>query len=203
MPSIIGLTGGIGSGKSVVTALFRERGADVVDADEIAHRVSRPGGPGAQAVIAAFGVEARAADGSLNRDWLRQQAFADAAFRRKLEGLLHPLIGAAIRSAIATWHGPYGIVSAPLLLERGNLLPLIQRVLVVDAPAATQVERAVARGRLTASDVRAIMATQLSRAQRLARADDIIDNSGTLAALPAQVDMLDRRYRTLAVAGAN
>jgi dephospho-CoA kinase len=195
MARVIGLTGGIGSGKSAVAALFRARGVPVVDADEVAHRLSASGAAGAAAVIAAFGPNARAPDGSLDRRWLRDRAFGDPAFRTTLEAILHPLIRAAIRTEAAGWHEPYGIISAPLLLERGSLLEDIERVLVVDVPADVQVARAVARGGIDAATVRAIMATQLARAERLARADDVIDNSGPLAALEPQVAALDARYR--------
>lgn len=195
MGRLIGLTGGIGSGKSAVTELFRAHGIEVVDADEVAHVLSAPGAAGAAAVIAAFGPAARAADGALDRRWLREQAFANTAFRQRLEGLLHPLIGVEIQARMAAMTSPYGIVSAPLLLERGNLLAAIERVLVVDVPEDEQVRRAVARGGLDATAVRAIMATQLGRAERLAHADDVIDNAGPLAALAPQVDALDRRYR--------
>ena len=192
---IIGLTGGIGSGKSVVTELFRDLGVEVVDADHVAHQLSAANGAGAAAVVAAFGPEAGRPDGSLDRAWLRQRAFADAGFRQRLEGILHPLIAAGIGEAISRWRGPYGIISAPLLLERGNLLRHVGRVLVVDAPEAEQVSRAAGRGLLSADEVRAIMATQLSRHERLGRADDVIDNAGPLAALVPQVSALDRKYR--------
>jgi dephospho-CoA kinase len=193
---IVGLTGGIGSGKSVVAELFRHLGVDVVDADEVAHQLSAAGRPGATAVIAAFGPEAGAPDGSLDRTWLRKHAFADPAFRRRLEDVLHPLIAAEIDRTIAGWRGSYGIISAPLLLERGNLLKHIDRVLVVDAPEEEQVRRAAKRGPMSAADVQAILATQFSRSERLARADDVIDNGGPLADLAPQVSALDLKYRT-------
>jgi dephospho-CoA kinase len=198
---IVGLTGGIGSGKSVVAELFRHLGVDVVDADEVAHQLSAAGQPGATAVIAAFGPVAGAPDGSLNRAWLREHTFADPAFRKRLEDVLHPLIAAEIGQTIASWRGSYGIVSAPLLLERGNLLKHVDRVLVVDAPEAEQVRRAAKRGAMSTADVRAILVTQMSRSQRLARADDVIDNSGALADLVPQVSALDQKYRAQSTAG--
>ncbi len=198
---IVGLTGGIGSGKSAVAERFRARGIEVVDADEVAHRLSAPGAAGTAAVVAAFGPAARAANGALDRAWLRERAFTDPAFRATLEALLHPLIGQAIRTEAAAFRSPYGIVSAPLLLERGNLLSLVDRVLVVDAPEDTQVLRAVARGGLDADAARRIMATQLPRTERLARAHDVLDNSGPLHALDASVDALHRRYLDLAATG--
>ncbi|MBS0320854.1 MAG: dephospho-CoA kinase [Proteobacteria bacterium] len=200
---MVGLTGGIGSGKSAVAARFRAHGIDVADADEIAHQLSAPGAAGTAAVVAAFGPDAEAPDGALARAWLRERAFADPSFRATLEGLLHPLIGRAIRDAAARFESPYGIVSAPLLLERGNLMHLVDRVLVVDAPEDAQVRRAVARGGVDAEAVRRIMATQLDRGARLARAHDVLDNSGPLHALDTAVAALHRRYLDLAAAGGN
>ena len=199
----VGVTGGIGSGKSAVADAFARLGAPVVDADAIAHELSAPGAAGQQAVAAAFGARALAADGSLDRAWLRQQAFADAAFRARLESLLHPLIGAETLQRMAAWTAPYGLVVVPLLLESGRLLPHVDRVLVVDCPEDVQVARVMKRSGLPADQVRAIMAAQVPRSVRLARADDIVDNAGTLEAMEAQVAQLDRRYRSLSPATAN
>lgn len=198
----VGLTGGIGSGKTAVAEAFAALGAPVIDTDAIAHELSAPGAAGQQAVAAAFGPQAVAPDGSLDRAWLRQRAFADTAFREKLEALLHPLIGAATLARMAAWTAPYGIVAVPLLLERGRLLPHVDRVLVVDCPEALQVQRVMARSGLAEAEVRAIMATQVTRAVRLARADDVIDNAGSRAELASRVAALDRHYRSLAPASA-
>ncbi len=195
MGYIVGLTGGIGSGKSEVAKAFVALGADLADADLAAHEVSAPGQAGHAAVRDAFGPRAVAADGTLDRQWLRETVFADPSRRKQLEALLHPLIHANLNATMARWTGPYGILSVPLLLERGTLLPRIARVLVVDCPEEVQVQRVIARSAMAADDVRAIMATQLPRAARLARADDVIDNAGTLAALHAQVETLDAKYR--------
>ena len=200
MRYVVGLTGGIGSGKSEVATIFAGLGADVLDADDVAHSLSARGEPGHAAIVEAFGSECLLPDGALDRTWLRERAFADPVFRDRLERALHPLIIAAVRRTIASWRSVYGILVVPLLLERGGLLSSVRRVLVVDCPEDSQVRRVVARSGLMPSAVRAIMATQLSRKERLAHADDVIDNSGAPAALKPQVEELDRRYRELAAA---
>jgi dephospho-CoA kinase len=200
--AVIGLTGGIGSGKSAVADAFRALGIEVIDADDVAHALCEPGHEGYRAVVAAFGGGVLAADGRLDRAAMRRRAFAEPDFRARLEAILHPLIGAAIEATIAQWRGPYGIVVAPLLLERGNLLRHVARVLVVDAPEDEQVLRTARRSGLAPDEVRAIMTTQLARAERLARADDVVDNGGAHAAIAAQVAALDARYRTWATTRA-
>jgi len=196
----VGLTGGIGSGKSEVAKAFADLGADVVDADAVAHAVSAPEEAGHTAVVDAFGTECLQPDGAIDRSWLRERAFADPVFRDRLERALHPIIIAKVRETIEAWRGIYGILVVPLLLERGGLISSVARVLVVDCPEDLQIRRVVLRSGLLPSAVRAIMATQMSRAERLARADDVIDNSGTQAAIKPQVETLDRRYRELAAA---
>lgn len=198
----IGLTGGIGSGKTSVANAFARRGVPVVDTDAIAHELSAAGAAGQRAVAAAFGPQALAGDGSLDRAWLRRRAFADPAFRARLEELLHPLIGAETLRRMATWTAPYGLVVVPLLLESGRLLGQVDRVLVVDCPEDVQVQRVMARSGLSDAEVRAIMTAQLSRAQRLSHADDVIDNGGAPEAIEPQVAELDRRYRALSSGSA-
>ncbi len=198
MSFVIGLTGGIGSGKSAVAAAFAALRIDVTDTDRLAHALTAPGERGYTAILEAFGTAMRRDDGTLDRGRLRKLAFSDAAARTKLEAILHPLIGRAARREIAGWRSPYGILVVPLLFERGGLHGIVERVLVVDCPEDGQVRRAAARGGLAAADIRAIMATQLARWDRLQRADDVIDNSGPLAAIAPQVEELDRRYRALA-----
>ena len=197
-PLVIGLTGGVGSGKSEVADAFAARGVEVADADQAAHAVSAKGTAGLAAVVAEFGPDSLAAGGELDRAWLRRRVFADAGARARLESILHPLIHAFLDRALAAWRGPYGLLAVPLLLERGGLLSRVARVLVVDCPEEEQVRRTTNRSGLTAEEVRAVMATQLSRAARLARADDVIDNSGTIAAIAPQVARLDAIYRNLA-----
>ena len=195
---LVGLTGGIGSGKSAVAAAFAARGADVLDADDVAHAISRRGEPGHRAVVDAMGESFLTESGELDRAALRRRAFDDATFRRDLEQLLHPLIAARLDEAIAGLRGPYCLLVVPLLLERGGLRKRVARILVVDCPEQEQVRRVQLRSGITADDVRRIMATQLPRAERLAQADDVIDNSGPPEALVPQVERLDRRYRRLA-----
>ena len=197
-PYLVGLTGGIGSGKSAVAAAFAARGADVLDADDVAHAISRRGEPGHRAVVDALGESFLTDSGELDRAALRRRAFDDATFRRDLEQLLHPLIALRIDEAIAGLRGPYGVLVVPLLLERGGLRKRVARILVVDCPEQEQVRRVQLRSGLTADEVRRIMATQLPRAERLAQADDVVDNSGPPEALAPQVERLDRRYRRLA-----
>lgn len=200
MSLVVGLTGGIGSGKSAVAAAFRALGVDVADADEIAHELSAPGREGHRAVVDAFGAGVLAPDGTLDRAKLRERAFSDDAFRARLEAALHPPIRAEIRRRVAAWRGDYGLLVVPLLLERGGTADLVGRVLVVDCPEDEQVRRVRRRSGLSEREVRAIMATQLSRRDRLGRADDVLDNSGPPEAIAPAVARLDRSYRELAAA---
>jgi len=197
-PYLVGLTGGIGSGKSEVAAAFAARGVDVLDADEIAHAISRRGEAGHRAVVASLGTGFLRPDGELDRAALRRRAFDDATFRRDLEQILHPLIAARLEDAVGDFRGPYGMLVVPLLLERGGLRKRVARILVVDCSAQEQIRRVQLRSGLPADEVRRIMATQLPRGERLAEADDVIDNSGPRGAIAPQVERLDRRYRDLA-----
>lgn len=194
----VGLTGGVGSGKSLVADEFARLGAEIVDADALAHELSRRGEAGYAAVVRRFGDAFVDSDGELDRGLLRRRAFGDDAFRHELEALLHPLIRARAEEAIARWRGPYGIVVVPLLLERGGLRERVGRILVVDCSEAEQLRRVRARSGLADREVRAIMATQLTREARLAQADDVIDNSGVPGLVVPQVRRLDQRYRELA-----
>ena len=191
---LVGLTGGIGSGKSEVARQFAALGVEIADADVAAHAVTATGEPGHRAVAEAFGERALASDGSLDRAWLRETVFADTRARERLEAILHPLVRARLDADVATWRGPYGILVVPLLLERGNARSRVARVLVVDCPEDEQVRRVKTRSGLAEADVRAIMATQLSREARLAYADDVIDNSGPRDAIAPQVERLHAFY---------
>ena len=195
---VIGLTGGIGSGKSEVARAFAARGIEVADADIAAHALSERGAPGFAGVVSEFGPQAVDVGGELDRAWLRRRIFTDADARARLEAILHPLIRAYLERAMAAWTGAYGLLSVPLLLERGELLPHVARILVVDCPEEEQVRRVSERNGMPPAEVRAVMATQLARAARLARADDVIDNSGTIADIAPQVARLDAMYRELA-----
>ena len=198
MPFVVGLTGGIGSGKSAVANAFAALGVEIVDADRLAHQLSAPGQPGYAAIRAEFPDVKLTAEGEIDRARLRSRVFADPAARVRLEAALHPLIAAAARREIAAWRGPYGVTVVPLLLERGKLAAAVDRILVVDCPEEAQVSRVVARSGMTPVEVRAIMATQSSREARLAAADDVIDNGGPPEAIAPQVASLDARYRELA-----
>lgn len=200
MAYVVGLTGGIGSGKSAVAEAFAALGVDVVDTDALAHGLSARDRPGLTAIRAAFGDGVVTAEGELDRAALRRRVFADAGERKRLEAILHPLIRRAAEAQIRTWLGPYGVVVVPLLLETRGLASLIDRVLVVDCPEEEQVRRVMARSGLSSDEVRAIMATQLTRTQRLAAADDVLDNSAAPAQIAPQVRSLDRRYRQIAAA---
>lgn len=194
----VGLTGGIGSGKSEVAREFGALGVDIADADVAAHAVTAKGEPGYRAVVAAFGERAATLDGNLDRAWLRQTVFADSAARERLEAILHPLVRARLDEEVASWQGAYGLLVVPLLLERGGARSRVDRVLVVDCPEDEQVRRVCLRSRLSETEVRAIMATQLSRDARLAQADDVVDNGGPRSALAPQVARLHAFYSDLA-----
>ena len=198
MPFCVGLTGGIGSGKSSAARIFDELGAAVVDTDEISHELTRPGGAALAAIRSAFGEEYVAADGSLVRASMRQRVFSDAAARRKLEAILHPLIRREVLTRVTAARRPYVMIVVPLLLETGAYRDLIQRILVVDCSEDAQVARTMKRSGLAEAEVRAIMAAQAPRATRLAAADDVLLNDGDLAALRRAADALHRRYLALA-----
>jgi dephospho-CoA kinase len=198
MAYVVGLTGGIGSGKTAVAEAFEGLGIEIVDTDALAHRLSAPGERGLAAIRAAFGDSVLTASRELDRAALRKRVFSDAAARERLEAILHPLIRGEAEREIRSWRGPYGIVVVPLLIEREGMRSIIDRILVVDCPEEEQVRRVVTRSGLTPDEVRAIMVTQVDRAQRLAAADDIIDNSGALTSILPQVRVLDRSYRELA-----
>lgn len=195
MKYVVGLTGGIGSGKSEAARLFAGLDVPVVDTDAIAHALTAPGQPALTRIAEAFGAKALNADGTLDRAYLRQRIFADPAARQTLEGILHPLIREHVRQTLAeNAAAPYQIVVVPLLFETGAYANLIDRSLLIDCAETLQVQRAMARSRLPEADVRAIMAAQFSRDQRLALADDVIRNDGTLEELQAQVWAKHQKY---------
>ncbi len=190
----IGLTGGIGSGKSTVAALFAECGATVIDSDAISHRLTQLGGAAIAAIRAAFGDDYIDTDGALDRARMRQRVFSDPAVRRQLEAILHPLIRAQMLAQAAASTAPYLLLVVPLLFETAGYLSLVQGTLVVDCTEAQQVARAMQRSGLDEQTVRAIMATQMPRAERLRRADDVIQNNGSPGDLRRQVEQLHWRY---------
>lgn len=194
---LIGLTGGIGSGKSTVAELFTRLGAGTVDTDLLARELTAPGTPTLASIAAQFGADILSPEGSLDRARLRERVFANPTERARLEALLHPPIRGLMLERAAQLRAPYVILVIPLLFETGQQ-SLIHRVLVVDCPEATQVERVRQRSGLSDSEISGIMQTQAPRAERLARADDIIDNQGDPEALQPQVERLHQRYLALA-----
>lgn len=194
----VGLTGGIGSGKSTVARAFEAHGVEIVDADALAHGLTAPGGAAIPALRAAFGDEVIDATGALDRARMRRIAFADPGARKRLEAILHPMIRAETDRLAQSARSPYLILMIPLLVESGDPRARCDRVLVVDCPEAEQIRRVMARSGLARTEVEAIMATQASRASRLAAADDVVDNSGEPAGIDAQIAMLHRRYLDLA-----
>ena len=201
MTFCVGLTGGIGSGKSAAASFFAELGAAVVDTDAISHELTAAGGRALPALRTAFGAEYIRADGALDRARMRELVFADPAARKKLEAILHPLIRAESRARIAAVRAAYAVLVVPLLLETGSYRDIVQRIVVVDCDEATQIERTMARSRLSAGEVQAVMRMQLSRQQRLALADDILSNDSDIEALRAQVVALHAAYLRLAQSG--
>lgn len=191
---VVGLTGGIGSGKSTVADLFIERGAALVDTDAIAHSLSAPGGAAIPMLRERFGEQVLRADGGLDRAAMRQRAFSDPLARQALEAILHPLIRSESERRIAVATAPYVIFAVPLLIESGSYRARCDRILVIDCQPQTQLARVMARSALTETEAQAIIAAQVTREQRLALADDVIDNDGPPSALPAQVDVLHRFY---------
>ena len=197
----VGLTGGIGCGKTTVADLFAARGAAVIDTDLIAHQLSAPGGVAMPAILAAFGPAFVQPDGALNRARMRERVFGNPAEKARLEAILHPLIRSETERQAEAAVGPYLLFVVPLLVESGKWKERVERVLVIDCPEALQVSRVMQRSGLSAAQVGAIMAAQVSRTVRLAAADDVLHNDGDTAALPAQVDALHARYVQMAALG--
>lgn len=195
---IVGLTGGIGSGKSTVADLFAARGVSLVDTDVIAHALTGPQGQAMPAIESTFGRSMLAPDGRLDRAAMRTLVFSDKQARRRLEAILHPMIRAESMRQIAAATGCYAMLVVPLLVESGDWRERAHRLLVVDCPRETQIARVIARSRLGREQVEAILAAQASREARLAAADDVIDNAGGPETLAGQVGALDAIYRQLA-----
>jgi len=195
----VGLTGGIGCGKSTVADLFAALGATIVDTDVIAHALTAPQGAAMPAIVAEFGPDFAQPDGALDRARMRTLVFSDATARARLEAILHPRIRAATEAAGQTATGAYVIYVVPLLIESGSWRDRVTRVLAIDCSEDTQVARVMQRSHLSADEVRAIMATQVTRARRLAEADDVVDNDAGLDALRTQVQALHERYLALSL----
>lgn len=198
----VGLTGGIGSGKSTVADLFAALGVPVIDTDVIARELTAPGGPALDAIRAAFGEAVMQADDTLDRAALRRRIFADPGERQRLEAILHPRIEANVRQALASLTAPYALVVIPLLVETGGYRDVIDRVLVVDCPEDLQIARVMARSGLARAEAESIVAAQARRSARLAAADDVIVNTAAPEALRSQVAALHLRYLDQSMSGA-
>ncbi len=193
----IGLTGGIGSGKSEVSRLFAERGATVIDTDVISRELVEPGQPALHEIVSVFGAELLDSEGRLNRDRLREQVFSDPEKRRQLETILHPRIRARALELSDCADAPYCLLVIPLLVESGLDYPL-DRVLVVDTPVENQIRRVATRDQLSPEQIQPILDSQATREQRLALADDVIVNDRGLSQLGEAVEQLDQQYRQAA-----
>lgn len=222
---VIGLTGGIGSGKSAAADCFATLGVCVVDTDAISHELTAAGGAAMPAILATFGSEMLTAEGALNRVLMRQRVFTEPAARLQLEAILHPLIRETSQRRVEiarqrcdpaqrssrhaelvstnspvgagdTPSAPYVILVVPLLVESKNYRERVSRVLVIDCPEETQIIRTMARSAMTRNEILRVLASQATREQRLAAADDVIENDGTLAQLQQHVVALDATYRT-------
>ncbi len=194
---VVVLTGGIAAGKTAVSDLFAGRDVPVIDTDQIAHEIVEPGQPALKQIAEAFGPEFLGADGRLDRRKMRNAIFSNPQQKARLEGILHPAIVAEADRRIAQTEAPWCILVVPLLTET-SLLPSIDRVLVVDVEESVQIERVMARDKISQQQAQSILAAQTSRRQRLALADDVLDNSGSLDQLKTAVNELHRKYATLA-----
>ena len=194
----VGLTGGIGSGKSLVADQFATLGAAVIDTDLIAHQLTGAGGAAMPAIRETFGDSFLTSEGALDRAAMRTHVFSDPAARKQLEAILHPMIAMQTRAQAQAATGDYLMFVVPLLTESGKWKNRVDRVLVVDCPESLQISRVMQRNQLSADTVQAIMNTQATRAARLAIADDVIVNDGSLAIVTDAVLRLHEQYRTLA-----
>lgn len=192
----VGLTGGIGSGKTTVAGIFARHGVPVIDADEIARALVTPGTPGHRAVVDAFGKEILDANNEIDRGRLREQVFQDRAARKRLEAILHPRVHEEIQKQAAGLDAPYCLIVIPLLIEAGQQ-DLVDRILVIDADDEVRIRRVARRDGLPPDEIERIMKAQLSRQERLRHADDIIRNNRDLDDLERQVERLHARYLEL------
>lgn len=202
-PFAIGLTGGIGSGKTTIANLFGDMGATIIDTDAIAHQLTAPGGQAIPQIRTSFGDAYVTEEGALDRARMRSLVFSDPSQRQILEGILHPLIRTTSEDMLAAMQGAYPIMVVPLLFESGIWATRVARVLVVDCPEEEQVARVMARNNLPEETIRSIMAAQIPRHERLARADDVIENIGDIASLRPQVVRLHEIYSKLKQASDN
>lgn len=196
-PLLVALTGGVAAGKSEVALSFVKHGIEILDADVITRELVQPGQPALAEIVSAFGAEVLLPDGVLNRRLLRDRIFVDPALRHRLEAILHPRVESVLQECAAHIGSPYGILVIPLLVESG-VYSWVDRVLVVDVPRELQIARLVVRDGVSSDLAQAMLAAQASREQRLAIADDVIDNTGTMTDLDRQVGALHCRYTDLA-----
>lgn len=189
----VGLTGGIGCGKSTVSDLFKQHAIPVIDADEIAHELVAPGQKAVEQIKTNFGARCINPDGSLNRSGLRDYIFQDPQKKRLLENIIHPLVYAEIEQQLSQLTSPYAIISVPLLIETG-MQSLVDHILVIDCPMEMQINRVKLRDKLSDSQIIAIINSQVSRAERLIHADSIINNTQGLNYLSQQVNTLHNRF---------
>ncbi len=197
MPLVIGLTGGIGSGKTSTAKFFAALGASVIDTDEIAHELTQPHGAAIDTIRQVFGENFITTEGALDREKMRSLVFSNSASRQKLEAILHPLILMEAVSRVTLTSSPYVMMIVPLLLETDDYHKMVQRILVTDCDEQKQIARTMARSRLGTQEVHAIMAAQITRQKRLKQADDVIINDSTLAHLQQQVEALHQKYLAL------
>lgn len=190
---VIGMTGGIGSGKTTVANLFADLGVPVIDADELARRVVARGEPGHEEIVNHFGSEILDASGELDRRMMREHVFSDPDKRERLEAIVHPRVYALMKKQLADLDCPYAIVVVPLLIETGGR-EIVDRVLVVDSPEELQIERTLRRDGTTREGVESILAAQADRPTRLAAADDVIENAASEKELEGEVARLHRRF---------
>lgn len=194
MPLVIGLTGGIGSGKTCAANYFAELGVNIIDTDEIAQTLTQSGGSAIGPIINTFGDAVIATDGALDRNKMRQLVFSDNAIKQKLEAVLHPLILKEVLHRVKQSESSYTIIAIPLLFETTDYHEIVQRILVIDCDEQKQVARTMARSKLNEQEVRAIMATQVSRQHRLQKADDVIINNDDLDYLHEKISHLHKKY---------
>ncbi len=199
-PFTVALTGGVAAGKSTVARHFAALGVPVLDADAAARAVVQPGQPALAEIAAMFGSESIAADGGLDRAWMRQRVFADSGQRRRLEAIVHPRVRAWFEDRLDGVRTPYALLDIPLLAETWPAYAWVDRVLLVDAPLALRRARLMQRDRIDAADAQRLLDAQASDATRRQRADDVLDNSGGEQALEAAVAALHAHYRLLAAA---
>lgn len=199
MNYLVGLTGGIGSGKTTVAGMFSDAGVRIVDTDLISHQLTKTGGEGIPPIRAAFGDSFITAEGTLDRNRMRERVFSDPAAKQRLESILHPLILARARlEAASPTAAPYTLIVVPLLFESKSYADWMARTIAVDCPEELQIARTMQRSKLDENQVRAILAQQVRRAERLRLADEVIRNDGSLDSLKAQVVGMHRRLSALA-----